>query len=156
MATKRGVRRLAIVLIAVTASAVLGSAPAMATDLGDYRWESRPLLVFAPKGDDPRLVETLSRIEATRCDFTGRDMVLGVMVPEGNSTLDGHAVDAEQARRLANQFAIGDDAFSVVLIGKDGGEKLRIDDVPDLRTIYAVVDGMPMRSREMGADPGRC
>ena len=128
----------------------------MATELGDYRWESRPLLVFAQKGNDPRLVETLSRIEASRCDFTGRDMVLGVVVPDGNSTLDGQAIDADEARRLANQFAIGDDAFSVVLVGKDGGEKLRVDDVPDLRTIYAVVDGMPMRSREMGAGPGRC
>ncbi len=83
-------------------------------------------------------------------------MVLGVVVTEGNSTLDGHAIDAGQSRRLANQYAIGDDAFSVVLIGKDGGEKLRVDAVPDLRTIYAVIDGMPMRSREMGAGPGRC
>ena len=64
--------------------------------------------------------------------------------------------DADEARRLANQFAIGDDAFSVVLVGKDGGEKLRVDEVPDLQSVYAVVDGMPMRSREMGADPGRC
>jgi hypothetical protein len=156
MATKRGVRRLALVLIGVTATAVLGSAPAMAAQLGDYRWESRPLLVFAPGESDPRLVETLSRIEATRCDFTNRDMVLGVVVSEGNSTLDGHAVDADEARRLMSQFAIGENAFSVVLIGKDGGEKWRVDDIPDLRRIYAVVDGMPMRSREMGADPGRC
>ena len=55
-----------------------------------------------------------------------------------------------------DQFAIGDDAFSVVLIGKDGGEKLRVNEVPDLQAIYAVIDGMPMRSREMGANPGRC
>lgn len=83
-------------------------------------------------------------------------MVLGVVVAEGDSTLDGHAVDADEARRLRTQFAIGDDTFSVVLIGKDGGEKMRVDEVPDLQAIYAVVDGMPMRSREMGADPGRC
>jgi hypothetical protein len=44
----------------------------------------------------------------------------------------------------------------VVLIGKDGGEKLRVNNIPDLQTIYAVIDGMPMRGREMSADPGRC
>ena len=55
-----------------------------------------------------------------------------------------------------DRYAIGDNAFSVLLIGKDGGEKLRVNEVPDLQTIYAVIDGMPMRSREMGADPGRC
>ena len=156
MATRRTARRLALTLTVLVVSTVLGSATAMAAELSDYRWESRPLLVFAPKGNDPRLVETLRRVEATRCDFTGRDMVLGVVVPNGNSTLDGQAIDADEARRLMDQFAIGDDAFSVVLIGKDGGEKFRVDEVPDLRTIYAVVDGMPMRSREMGADPGSC
>lgn len=156
MATKRSVRRLALVFVVLVVSTALGSGTAMAAELSDYRWESRPLLVFAPKQSDPRLAETLSRIETTQCDFTGRDMVLGVVVPEGNSTLDGQAVEADEARRLMDQFAIGDNAFSVVLIGKDGGEKLRVDEVPDLRTVYAVVDGMPMRSREMGADPGRC
>ncbi|MEI6254398.1 MAG: DUF4174 domain-containing protein [Mycobacteriaceae bacterium] len=44
----------------------------------------------------------------------------------------------------------------MVLIGKDGGEKLRANDVPDLQAIYAVIDGMPMRGREMSANPGRC
>ena len=143
-------------LVVLVVNTVLGSATAMAAELSDYRWESRPLLVFAPKQNDPRLAETLSRIDATRCDFTGRDMVLGVVVAEGSSTLDGHALDADQSRRLMDQFAIGDNAFSVVLIGKDGGEKFRVNGVPDLRTIYAVVDGMPMRSREMGADPSSC
>lgn len=28
--------------------------------------------------------------------------------------------------------------------------------LPDLQTIYAVIDGMPMRGSEMSANPGRC
>lgn len=156
MAMKRGVRRTALVLVLLVVSSAIGSATAMATELNDYRWESRPLLVFAPTATDPRLLETLNRIDASRCDFISRDMVLGQVVAEGNSTLDGNSVDADEARRLTNRFAIGPGAFSVVLIGKDGGEKLRVDAVPDLQAIYAVVDGMPMRSRELNTDPGRC
>lgn len=156
MAMKRGVRRTALVLVLLVVSTGLGSATAMATELNDYRWESRPLLVFAPTATDPRLLKTLSRIDASRCDFISRDMVLGQVVAEGNSTLDGNSVDADEARRLTDRFAIGPSAFSVVLIGKDGGEKLRVDAVPDLQAIYAVVDGMPMRSRELATDPGRC
>jgi phospholipid/cholesterol/gamma-HCH transport system permease protein len=45
---------------------------------------------------------------------------------------------------------------SVVLIGKDGGEKLRVAGIPDLQAIYAVIDGMPMRARETSANPSRC
>ena len=81
-------------------------------------------------------------------------MVLGVIVADGASTLGGQAVGTDQARRLRTQFGIGPNSFSVVLIGKDGGEKLRVNGVPDLQAIYAVIDGMPMRQRETGAD--RC
>lgn len=131
-------------------------ARAAAAELSDYLWQSRPLLVFAPTGNDPRLVETMRRIEASRCDFADRDMVLGWIVTDGASTLDGNVVDTDQAQRLRSEFGIGATSFSVVLIGKDGGEKLRVNDIPDLAAIYAVIDGMPMRGSEMSADPGRC
>ncbi|HQE16220.1 MAG TPA: DUF4174 domain-containing protein [Mycobacterium sp.] len=137
-------------------SAWLAPAQAMAAELSDYLWQSRPLLVFAPSDSDPRLVETVRRIEGSRCDFVDRDMVLGRIVTEGTSTLDGHVVDTNQARRLLSEFGISPKGFSVVLIGKDGGEKLRVNDIPDLQAIYAVVDGMPMRGRGMSTDPGRC
>ena len=131
-------------------------ARAAAAELSDYLWQSRPLLLFAPTDGDPRLVETMRRIEASRCDFVDRDMVLGRILAEGTSTLGGDVVGTDQARRLSAQFGIGANSFSAVLIGKDGGEKLRVNDVPDLQAIYAVIDGMPMRGREMSADPGRC
>lgn len=146
----------ALAVLVLGTSAVLMSARAMAAELSDYLWQSRPLLVFAPTDGDPRLAETMRRIEASRCDFADRDMVLGRIVADGTSTLDGRVIDTTAAQRLASQFGIGANSFSVVLIGKDGGEKLRVDDVPDLQVIYAVIDGMPMRGREMGADPGRC
>ncbi len=128
----------------------------MAAELVDYRWERRPLLVFAPAHSDPRLAETLSRIEATRCDFASRDMVLGEVLATGGSTLDGQPVNVEQSQRLRAQFTIDAKAFTVVLIGKDGGEKMRVTEVPDLQQIYAVIDGMPMRSNEIRANPRRC
>ncbi|MFY9336381.1 MAG: DUF4174 domain-containing protein [Mycobacterium sp.] len=146
----------ALAVIFMVTSTALMPARATAAELGDYLWQSRPLLVFAPNGNDPRLTETMRRIEATRCDFADRDMVLGRIVTDGTSTLDGQVLDTNQAQRLSSQFGIGATGFSVVLIGKDGGEKLRVNDIPDLQAIYAVIDGMPMRGREMGADPGRC
>ena len=156
MVGNRSLRRSALVLVAVVMSAVFGSATALAAELGDYRWERRPLLIFAPTDRDPRLVETQGRVDATRCDFLARDMVLGVLVAQGRSTLDGQTVDAGQASRLAAQFGVDPDSFSVVLIGKDGGEKWRVDEVPDLQRVYDVVDGMPMRSREMKDGPRQC
>ena len=148
--------RIALAVIFLTTGAVLMPARAAAAELSDYLWQSRPLLVFAPTDNDPRLVETMRRIEASRCDFADRDMVLGRIIADGASTLDGQGVDTSQAQRLRSEFGVGAGSFSVVLIGKDGGEKLRVNDVPELSAIYAVIDGMPMRGSEMSADPGRC
>jgi hypothetical protein len=146
----------ALAMVIVVTSATLMPARAVAAELSDYLWQSRPLLLFAPTDSDPRLVETMRRIEASRCDFVDRDMVLGRIVTEGTSTLGGEVVSTDQARRLSSAFGIGANSFSAVLIGKDGGEKLRVNDVPDLQAVYAVIDGMPMRGREMSTDPGRC
>ena len=150
------VRNTFTVIFLVISAAALGPAQATAAELSDYLWQRRPLLLFAPSESDPRLLETMRRIAASRCDFVDRDMVLGRIVTEGTSTLDGNVVDTNQARRLFSDFGIGADSFSVVLIGKDGGEKLRVADIPDLQSIYAVIDGMPMRARETGASPSRC
>ena len=143
-------------MIFLAGSAVLLPARAVAAELSDYLWQARPLLVFAPTDSDPRLAETMRRIEASSCDFADRDMVLGRIVTAGTSTLGGDVVGTGQAQRLLSRFGIGENGFAVVLIGKDGGEKLRVNDIPDLQTIYAVIDGMPMRGREMSADPGGC
>ena len=156
MAAHLGVRRCVLLLVLVVASAALGSGTAAAAGLDDYRWERRPLLVFAPTDADPRLTETLNRIEATRCAFEGRDMVLGRILTTGTSTLDGQAIDAGERQRLVTRFGVGADEFAVLLIGKDGGEKLRFTDVPDLQAIYTVIDGMPMRQGEMRTDTGGC
>ena len=150
----RAVLRSMFVLATMVIATVFGSGSAMAGELDDYLWQQRPLLVFAPSAEDPRLIETLARIDSSRCEFTGRDMVLGQVVADGVSTLDGRVIDADRARRLADRYAVADGAFAVLLIGKDGGEKWRVDTVPDLQRIYRVIDGMPMRGREMGAAGG--
>lgn len=148
--------RSGLAALVLSTSVVLVPAHAAGAGLGDYLWQRRPLLVFTPTDTDPRLAETLRRTEASRCAFVDRDMVLGVIAGQGASTLDGHAIDATEAQRLSSEFGIGADSFSVVLIGKDGGEKARIPGVPEMSSIYAVVDGMPMRSREMSATQSRC
>ena len=42
-----------------------------------------------------------------------------------------------------------DAAFTFILVGKDGGEKLRTDTVISLAQLYKTIDAMPMRKDEM-------
>jgi len=49
---------------------------------------------------------------------------------------------------LRKKFSAGQGSFLAILIGKDGEEKIRRQKV-SLTEIFAVIDGMPMRQREM-------
>ena len=43
-------------------------------------------------------------------------------------------------------------AFTFILVGKDGGEKLRTDTVVGTAQLFAIIDAMPMRKAEMKKD----
>ena len=52
-------------------------------------------------------------------------------------------------RDFVVQIQFGTRSFSVVLIGKDGGEKLRRATPLSPEELFAIVDAMPMRRAEM-------
>ncbi len=60
--------------------------------------------------------------------------------------------------RLREQFEVGDDEFRVILVGKDGGVKLKENTAISTCRLFGIVDGMPMRRQEMAAtkQPVRC
>ena len=61
--SRQFIRSALAVIFLVTGGSALGPAQAMAAELSDFRWERRPLLLFAPAESDSRLVETMRRIE---------------------------------------------------------------------------------------------
>lgn len=59
-------------------------------------------------------------------------------------TIYGDA-DRIDARRLRAEANIADGAFHVVLVGKDGGVKLKSDTVVSDVEMFDLIDRMPMR-----------
>jgi hypothetical protein len=50
---------------------------------------------------------------------------------------------------LFSKYKVNPDEFTVILIGKDGSEKLRTNELLQPAKLFAVIDAMPMRKREM-------
>jgi hypothetical protein len=96
------------------------------------RWEARPILVFAAE-EDPRLAEQIALLEAAEAELLARDNVV--------------IIDTEPGSPLRARFLPAD--FTVILIGKDGGEKLRRHRVVVPDELNELIDTMPMRRREM-------
>lgn len=103
--------------------------------LASYRWENRPVILLAPSPHDPSYRQAISALEAVSSDLRERDIVvLSDVSPDDPSALRD---------RLAPP------GFMMLLIGKDGGIKLRSDSVISLETLKETIDAMPMRKREM-------
>jgi hypothetical protein len=104
---------------------------------------TRPLYVFAPSADDPRLARQRAIVAGAAAGFRDRDMP--VIVVAGGSV----AGSSRTAAALRARFGVAASAFRVVLVGKDGGVKLSAGTPVTADTLYRLVDSMPMRRREM-------
>ncbi len=118
-------------------------------DLDDLRWKHRVLIVFAPDDSHPAYRQLEASLHNSMRDFEDRDMVLVSVFGESVTRSDSVVVQDAAALSLRERFDVATTSFEVVLVGKDGGVKLRADDPDVLSEIYALIDTMPMRRREM-------
>ncbi len=113
-----------------------------------YKWQNRPLLLFAPAGNDPHLRAMRADLAEQAAGAAERDMVLIEVVP-GQSRAGQTALGEDQAAALRRHYRVPTDAFAVVLVGKDGTIKLQDDHPVPVSSLFELIDQMPMRRREM-------
>ena len=118
-------------------------------DFEQFKWKKRLLLVFAPDSSHP-LFESLQRDLSTRKhEVDDRDLVICKILGVGMSTMGDSELDPHTAASLRERFDISPKAFSLMLVGKDGGIKLRRNDPVNLEEIFRLIDSMLMRQGEM-------
>ena len=117
-------------------------------DLGGLRWERRPLLVFAPSADAPLAVTLGAALGGADAGLFDRDMIVIEVYGDDLARADGTPLPSGTAANLRQRFAVAATEALVVLLGKDGGAKLRTAS-PDLDAIFSLIDTMPMRRREI-------
>ena len=118
-------------------------------NLGDYLWQNRLLLVFAPGENTLAYQQQMQNFETAQVGFTERDLLLIELIADGNNRLDGVSIDPSDAESVRSRYGIPAETFAVMLIGKDGTLK-RHDSEPVLaEIIFDEIDAMPMRQREM-------
>lgn len=123
----------------------------MLSDLSEYRWQNRLVLLFAPHVDNTQYQQQYQLLHDDQSGLDERDLLIFSVLP--NRVIeDGDLATVEQATKLRKHYRVSDAAFLIVLIGKDGSEKMRSDKVVPREELYALIDAMPMRRREMNRD----
>ena len=114
----------------------------MAADTIDsLRWNSRLLLLFAP--DDAAAAPQRAIDAAAVAGYRDRDIRIVEIIGDKVSGAADRAVD------LRRRYRAHRDGFAVLLIGKDGGEKLRSARPIPAERLFGTIDAMPMRRDEM-------
>ena len=104
-------------------------------NLSDFLWQARPIVVFADSENDPRFEQQIALLEEQAEALAERDVVV--------LTDTDASVISDLRKELRPR------GFMMVLIGKDGGIKLRKASPWDVREVSRVIDKMPMRQREV-------
>ena len=78
-----------------------------------------------------------------------RDMIVIELLGIGSSRMNRAILDQSNVDSIRRHFSVPQRSFRVILIGKDGGIKLKRNDQIDLETIFELIDSMPMRKDEI-------
>lgn len=101
------------------------------------RQTPRRLLVFTPSTLDTGYSEQRRLLQDHERGFAERDLLTTVFL------------ENDEAVETRDRYGIVGGSFMVVLVGRDGGEKFRSDEPVPAEALFARIDAMPMRRREM-------
>ena len=112
----------------------------------EIRWNHRLLIISGPDEDVSRQVDAC---RAMRDGMLDRDLIVVDVSHDPGALVVGGREDIPDAPTFRARFDLPEEEFQVVLVGKDGGVKERRSDQFDIEELFAIIDAMPMRMREM-------
>ncbi|WP_164658008.1 DUF4174 domain-containing protein [Tropicibacter sp. Alg240-R139] len=109
--------------------------PAGDSDLSEFLWTKRPVVVFADTDADPRFQQQIDILMQGEAEMLERDVVV--------------LTDTDPSALSALRTKLRPRGFQLVLIGKDGGVKLRKPFPWSVRELSRSIDKFPLREREI-------
>ena len=104
-------------------------------DLDGYRWLNRLFVVFSDSPNDPRFGEQTELLLSLPSELLERDVIV--------------LTDTDPSANTLLRQKLRPRGFVVLIIGKDGGVKLRKPFPWSVREITRAIDKMPLRQREI-------
>jgi hypothetical protein len=109
--------------------------PAGESDLSEFLWINRPLLVFSDSPADPRFSEQLDLLSEGMAMLMDRDVVV--------------LTDTDPNAKSPVRIKLRPRGFALVLLGKDGEVIFRKPSPWTVREITRSIDKLPAREREI-------
>ncbi len=117
--------------------------------LNEYQWSNRLLLVYADDEESSAYRQQIQEFEGQQVGIDDRDLVVFTILPQKVINPEGETLPPQSAKDLRQRYDVPNAQFEVILIGKDGGVKLKERKFLSSEKLFSIIDRMPMRRREM-------
>lgn len=120
-------------------------------DLDSLRWKNRVLVLFSPSESDASFQLQKQGLASSAQGVLDRDLMVLEIVEQGQSRAGNHLLSEKSVQDIRKRLGVVGGSFQVLLIGKDGGVKLRSSEPVSMKDLFGLIDSMPMRQQEMGS-----
>ncbi len=110
--------------------------------------DHRILLIFSASSSDTSRQQQLKALDGHKEEAGDRNLVM-VTVPGPAPSPLFQTLSKKDESAIRQRFQVKPVEFTMILIGKDGGEKHRWSSPANFETIRELIDAMPMRKDEM-------
>lgn len=117
-----------------------------------HLWKNRVLLVKTSDENNPKYEEQLIELSNLNAELSERKMVLYQIIGDKYKLTDFQNLEMNHSWK--NSKSINNDLFDkqahfeVIVIGLDGGIKLKKREVLEKKELFNLIDSMPMRMQE--------
>jgi hypothetical protein len=122
-------------------------------DLEIYRWKNRLVLICAPSRDSAPYRRQQRLMAGQQEAMEDRDIVVIELLMTGQSRIGPSPLTMSQQLRIREDYAVPGDGFQFILVGKDGGVKLKAGQPVKPEDFFELIDSMPMRREEIRRRP---
>jgi hypothetical protein len=137
-------------LIAVLSMAKAGErSSVLDLDLDSLRWKNRVLVILSPTESDLSFQLQKQESASSPEGVLDRDLVILEILEQEKSRIGKQLLSEKSVQNIRKKLGVQTGPFQVLLIGKDGGVKLRSSEPVSMKDLFGLIDSMPMRQQEM-------
>jgi hypothetical protein len=137
-------------LIAVFSMAKAGErSSVLDLDLDSLRWKNRVLVILSPTESDLSFQLQKQELASSSEGVLERDLMILEILEHGESRVGNQILSGKSVQDIRKRLGVHTGPFQVLLIGKDGGVKLRSSEPVSMKDLFGLIDSMPMRRQEM-------
>lgn len=126
---------------------LLPSVSMVAQDLSAHKWNDRLLLILYTENSKYLHQEQMMILQDNIEGLEERKLVIYSVMPDQYKKGMG-SDNWIKSSRIHNRYSEEDKEFEVILLGLDGGIKLRQSEILSIEKLFATIDAMPMRRNE--------